>query len=148
MRVLKVLGVVALGLSVSGAAFAASDDSTVAYRQANMSVIGGHMKSIAMILKGEVDHKDQLAAHASGLAAAAAMSDAAFKANAMTDKSTAVPAVWENWAKFSGGLDMLKTESAKLSEVAAAGDMAAVGAQLQAVGKTCKGCHDDFRKKD
>lgn len=148
MRVVKILSVVALGMAVTGAAWAASDDNTVAYRQANMKAIGGHMKSIGMILKGDVDQADQLAGHASALATTAALAEAAFKDKAMVEKSTALPAIWTDTTKFSADMDALKTESAKLAEVAAAGDMAAVGAQMQAVGKTCKSCHDDFRKKD
>ena len=36
-------------------------------------------------------------------------------------------------------------ESAKLQEVAATGDKAALAAQFSEVGKSCKACHDDFR---
>lgn len=40
------------------------------------------------------------------------------------------------------------TESNKLQEVAAGGDKAAIATQLDAVSKTCKACHDNFRTED
>lgn len=39
-------------------------------------------------------------------------------------------------------------EANELAKVAAGGDAAAIKAQLGKVSETCKGCHDEFRKKD
>lgn len=39
-------------------------------------------------------------------------------------------------------------EANELAKVAATGDVAAVKVQLGKLQGTCKGCHDDFRKKD
>ena len=39
-------------------------------------------------------------------------------------------------------------EANELAKVAATGDAAAVKVQFGKLGQTCKGCHDDFRKKD
>ena len=38
-------------------------------------------------------------------------------------------------------------EANELAKVAAGGDVAAVKAQFQKLGGTCKACHDDFRRK-
>ena len=38
-------------------------------------------------------------------------------------------------------------EAAKLSQVARNGDLAALKGQFGETGKTCKGCHDDYRKQ-
>ena len=40
------------------------------------------------------------------------------------------------------------TESNELAKVAATGDAAAVKVAFGKLGAACKGCHDDFRKKD
>lgn len=49
-------------------------------------------------------------------------------------------------AKFQDGWKMFAAESAKLADLARTGGADAVKAQAGAVGKTCKGCHDDFKK--
>lgn len=131
-------------------AMAAEEDALVKFRMNNMKIVGGAMQNIVAQLKGEAPVKDQIAAYATIMADAARMSAPAFKDKAMglEVKGTAKAEVWTDWAKFEGGLQKLETESAKLAQVAAAGDMAAIGAQVQEVGKTCKGCHDSFRQKD
>lgn len=149
MRTVKTIAVAAAALAL-GTGAALADDAAVKFRKANMEIIGGHMHSIVAIVKGEVPHKDQLAAHAAGLAAAADLSAAAFKAETMGDKekTTAKAEIWQDWDTFAQGLDKMTAEATKLAEVAGSGDMGAIGAQVQNVGKTCKGCHDDFRKKE
>ena len=39
-------------------------------------------------------------------------------------------------------------QAAKLVKVANGGDVAAIKAQSQALGKTCKSCHDKFREEE
>lgn len=146
MRIVKT---VALTAALIGAATVVhASEADVKYRQANMEVIGGHMHSIVPILKGEVAHKDQLAAHARGLAEAAKLAPAAFKVEAMEGKTTAKKDIWANWDKFEGGLNMMGEKATAVAAAADSGDMGAVGAAVQELGKTCKGCHDDFREED
>jgi cytochrome c556 len=60
----------------------------------------------------------------------------------------AKPEIWAEWDKFTAAAKALETQSTKLAEVAAGGDVAAIGAQLGEVGKACGGCHEPFRKKE
>lgn len=132
---------------IAGAATAAhADEAATKYRQANMEIIGGHMHSIVPIVKGQVSNTADLVAHAKGLAAAAAMTEGAFKTKALEGKTEAKAAIWEKWDDFSADSKKMAEEANKLAEVAATGDSAAIGAQLGALGKTCKGCHDTFKK--
>jgi cytochrome c556 len=62
-------------------------------------------------------------------------------------KSRALPAVFDDTAKFKQAQERFTGEVAKLVEVSKKGDEAAVKSQIQVVGKTCGGCHDDFREK-
>lgn len=57
----------------------------------------------------------------------------------------ALPAIWEKPEEFAAAQQKLVDESAKLAELAAAGDAAAVGKQVGAMGGACKNCHDSFR---
>ncbi|TFU06087.1 cytochrome c [Polymorphobacter arshaanensis] len=67
---------------------------------------------------------------------------------ASAGKTEALPAIWEKPADFKAAANRLVTESAKLKTLADAGDLAATGAQVKAVGASCGGCHDSFKKKD
>ena len=62
-------------------------------------------------------------------------------------KSRALPPVFDDTAKFKQAQDRFTGELTKLVEVSKKGDESAVKSQILAVGKTCGGCHDDFREK-
>jgi len=49
-------------------------------------------------------------------------------------------------SKFQDGWKAFAAEAAKLADAAKGGNADAIKAQAGAVGKTCKGCHDDFKK--
>lgn len=49
-------------------------------------------------------------------------------------------------ARFQDGWKAFSGAAAKLADAARSGDAEAIKAQAGALGKTCKGCHDDFKK--
>jgi cytochrome c556 len=53
--------------------------------------------------------------------------------------------VWSEPEKFKAAFDKLAAATKALP--AAAGDVATLKVALGDVGKTCKGCHDDYRMK-
>jgi cytochrome c556 len=42
----------------------------------------------------------------------------------------------------------MQREIDRLGDAAVGGDKASIGAQMSAAGKTCKGCHDEYKEKD
>lgn len=70
-----------------------------------------------------------------------------FTPDTKDEKSRALPAVWEQPAKFKEAGDRFQSEVTKLVAVSKSGDEAAIKAQILAVDKTCSACHDDFRSK-
>ena len=62
-------------------------------------------------------------------------------------KTGALPAIWNEPAKFKEAQERLQSEVSKLVSVSKSGDEAAVKAQIGAVGKSCGGCHETFRQK-
>lgn len=56
--------------------------------------------------------------------------------------------IWEQPTEFKAGQVAMSAEAAKLAKIAAGNDVAAIKKQAQALGKTCKGCHDSFREED
>lgn len=62
-------------------------------------------------------------------------------------ETAAKPEIWTD-KKAGEAAAAFTKEANELAKVALAGDVATVKAQLGKVQGTCKGCHDDFRKKD
>ena len=60
-------------------------------------------------------------------------------------ETDAKPEIWTEPVKFAAAVKRLQVEATKFQTIAASGDVAAMRAQAQAVGGTCKGCHDSFR---
>lgn len=65
---------------------------------------------------------------------------------ALPDANTRPQAFGEKAAQFQDGWKVFAGETAKLAEATRGGNADAVKAQAGAVGKLCKGCHDDFKK--
>lgn len=68
-----------------------------------------------------------------------------FPAGSDKGDTKAKPVIWTSFADFSAKAQAFETESAKLVQVVASGDKAAVQKQFGAVGGTCKACHDAYR---
>src|SRR6267378_615749 len=62
-------------------------------------------------------------------------------------KSAALPAIWNEPAKFKEAQERLQSEVSRLVSVSKSGDEGAVKAQIGAVGKACGSCHENFREK-
>jgi cytochrome c556 len=62
-------------------------------------------------------------------------------------ETAAKPELWTDKKAADAGAAFNK-EANELAKVALAGDVATVKTQLGKLQGTCKGCHDDFRKKD
>lgn len=61
-------------------------------------------------------------------------------------KTEALPKVWKEREAFEKRIDDLTSASAKLVKVSTSGDESAIKAAIGGVGKTCGGCHDNFKE--
>jgi len=122
----------------------------VSYRKTVFTVLGGNFGPMLSMIKGEIPwDDDKFESLANDLATVAQLDIArAFPSPNDPGKTRARPAIWENMDDFLLKLEALRTESAKLAEVADAGDKAAIMAQFRATGETCGNCHDDYKSKD
>ncbi|WP_033069404.1 c-type cytochrome [Thalassospira australica] len=124
------------------------DNTTVENRKMLMDGIGGAMGTLGCYLKGQCDLPDPVVRNlANGIAFAATAAPDAFEPKTMdaTVKTTANENIWANWDDFSARFPVLK--DAALAMAAAAGDKSAMGAAMGNLGKSCKGCHDEYRTK-
>lgn len=127
----------------------AKPEVLVKQRQAAMTLIGKYWGPVNGMAQGKVPFNADVAArNADFLAALSKMPWDGFHASTKdTDQKTrALPAVFENPDKFKQAADNFQGAATKLAAVSK-GDEAAFKSAAQQVGKTCDGCHNDFRAK-
>ena len=133
--------------TVSPAAVAEpSAEDAQKYRIAIMTALRGHIGAASMIVRGIVEDEGHLLAHAEGLKSSVAELHRVFQEGSAVGESEALPAIWEQPEKFAAALKNSEQATAEFARVVAAGgDRAATGAAFRDVGKSCSGCHDDYR---
>lgn len=145
-------GMTALAIAVGATTLSAADEpaNLIKYRQTTMKSFGAHMGMIAAVLKGQVSFSDEVEGHAHAINQMSKNLLRLFPAGSGTEagETRALPAIWEKRGDFEATVMVLQDESAKLAQVAKSGDMAAIGAQVGALGKNaCGACHKAYRKK-
>lgn len=140
-------------LAFSTAAIAHAEEAdpkkeAIKYRQSVMTIVGWNFKPMGAMVKGErpFDAK-AFATHAKDLAAVTSVDIlTGFPEDSDGDGSKAKAEIWLKWDDFKDKMGAMQREAAKLAEVAAGGDQEAMKKQFGAAGKTCKGCHDDYKE--
>lgn len=140
---------VALGTGMSTQALAqAKPDVMVKQRQAVMTLQGKYFGPLVAVAQGKVAYNAAAVQRNAGfLDNLSRMAWDGFDASTKGEKSRALPAVWDNNAKFKEHATRLENETSKLVTLSGGSDEAAVKAQIGAIGKLCGACHDDFRSK-
>lgn len=120
------------------------------YRQSWFAMVASNFGPIAAMIKGDMPYdQKRVQAHANDLSALMTLDIHRGFADG-TDKGTtrAKPEIWGNKADFKEKMDNLISAVDGLDSAAQNGDKGAVAQQVGAVGKSCKGCHDDYKAKD
>ena len=133
-------------LLLTATAISADSEGIYKYRSALMKAVGGQMASMGASLKGQV-FTENLKLHASAMADLADIVPLVFPKGSGSDKSEALPVIWENPEEFKQRVDDFVSAAKQLEKIASSGDMKAFGGGIQKLGKTCKGCHDNFREE-
>ncbi|MEN3112677.1 c-type cytochrome [Uliginosibacterium paludis] len=140
-----------LGACLSiGTAFAqAKPESQIEYRKSAMTVTARSFGVLGAMAKGDIPFNKEVATRHANLLAN--LSDLPLSAGAFgpgTDKGAptkADPKVFSEPEKFKAAYE--KFTAATHGLPAAAGDLATLKVAVADLGKTCKGCHDDYRMK-
>lgn len=121
-------------------------EDAIKHRKAAFNVIAYNFGNIGAMVNGRKPYNKAEAEKSAATAAAVAWQPFELFA-AGTDKgdTRAKPNIWTDAAKFKAGGEKMQAEMAKLLTAARA-DEAALKAQFAEVGKTCKACHDEYRK--
>ncbi|WP_052760976.1 c-type cytochrome [Sedimenticola thiotaurini] len=143
----------ALIISLLGAATSASQaevriQGAIDFRESIMTTFKWYMGPMGSMVKGRMPFDAELfKSRAEGLVKATRLDLAEGYPKGSVGDSEAKPEIWENWDEFEAKIQSLRDEAAKLQEVAATGDEAAIKAQFGETGKVCGSCHKQFRSK-
>lgn len=140
--------VASLGLMphVAQAEGAPGDKAVIGYRQLVMGAIGSNMGAIGSIMKNQLVLPGAVAIHAQEMADSAKLIGPAFKRKLTVGKTDAKPEIWQDWAKFETAIADYEKAAVELAAAAKGSDPAATGLAVRALGESCGGCHDSFRK--
>jgi len=142
----KVLGTVALTMALAGAAVAHDDvaNEAVKARMMLMEGVKTATGTLGGMAKGEIGFDAEKAGTArQALIDHAAAIPAAFMAPEMDPKSTALPAIWEDWADFEAKAAAMGAAADALDT----SDLAWLQTGMGALGGTCAACHKAYRIK-
>jgi cytochrome c556 len=148
-RTISLALIAGLFLTISSAEIAQADGTAdIKARKATMKAIGGHMGGIKAALKG-TGGSSALVAHADGMAATAgALGSYWAKGTEMgKTKSRSLPAVWSKPTEFKAAIDAFASASGAFLAAAKGGDKGTIGKAMKGLGKSCGGCHKNFRAK-
>ena len=150
MRIKFKLTAVSILLSIIfyGSLSFADSHGIIKYRQNVMKSTAGHMGAIVDILKNGLPLEAHVSDHARSMLQNSRMTLSMFPEGSGKGRTKSKQAIWENWSEFESAAKDFERESAKLAEVAESGDMEALAKQVRATGKTCSGCHRNFRKRN
>lgn len=144
MKSFSRVALVALGLvALAGTALA---QDPIAARKATMKKIGGSLAVLVKMNKGETPY-DAASAKAAVEAIANDLKgvDANFPAGSDQGDTKAGAKIWEDMAGFKAAL--AKAEETSKGAVALAGkDADGLKAAIGAIGQSCSGCHNTYRK--
>jgi cytochrome c556 len=123
-------------------------EDAIKHRKAAFNVIAYNFGSIgAMVNNRKPYNKEEAIRNAATASAVAWQPYDLFIPGSDGGDTKAKPNIWSDMAKFKLSGEKMGTEMARLATVAREGDQAALKTQFGEVGKTCKACHDDYRKE-
>ena len=126
----------------------AKPDVLVKQRQSAMVLVNKYWGPIAGMPTGKAPYNaETVVRNAAYLDVLFKMPWDGFVDSTKDEKSRALPSVFAEPAKFKEGADRMQTMITQLVKVSKGGDEAAVKAAIADVGKTCGGCHENFRAK-
>lgn len=151
MRIAKTLVTAGLAAcAVCGVSLSAyaqlKPDEVVEVRQGLMLAIKLQAAPLLGYAQGKAELPADAAARAETLAALAKVSHIGWAAGGEGYKGSNTVDKAFSSDKFQEALKTFTANTAKLAEIAKAGDAAAIKAQAGEVGKDCKSCHEDFKK--
>jgi cytochrome c556 len=134
-------------LGVAYAQFAKPEDA-IQYRQSVMFLIGQHFGRMVAVVKGQSPYdKAAFERNAALVETLATLPWEAFMAPGTDKGKTGLKSsAFKEKDKFMQDGKKMEAETAELAETAQTGNLDAIKTRIGETAKSCKSCHDDFRK--
>ena len=150
LKTLLTAGCAVLGLlsALPAAAQFAKPEDAIRYRKAAFTLLGTHFGRIAAMARGVVPFDAKAAAENAEIAnAVAKLPYTAFAPGSDKGDTKAQPKIWSELDQFNAAASKMQEEVAKLNTAAKSGNFDAIKAAVGDTGKSCKACHDNYRKE-
>lgn len=123
-------------------------EDAIHYRQSVMFTMQHHLGRIAAMASGKVPFDAKAAADNAALVETLSkLPFVAFIPGTDKGKTQADPAIWKEMDTFKANASKMQEEVTKLNAAARGGNLDQIKAAVGAVGRSCKSCHDDYRKE-
>lgn len=145
-----ILGVAAaagLMSALPAAAQFAKPEDAVKYRKAGMTLMAAHFGRIGAMANGKAPFDAKAAMdNAETAAMLSKLPFAGFVDGSDKGDTKAKPEVWSEKDKFRTATSKMQEEMTKLNAAAKSGNLDQIKAAFGPAAKSCKACHDDFKK--
>jgi cytochrome c556 len=129
------------------AQFAKPEDA-IKYRRAVMTVMGTHFGRVAGMANGKIAFDPKAAADSADIALTmSTLPFVAFVPGTDRGETKAEPKIWTEQDKFKASAEQMQENMAKLQAAAKSGNLDAIKTAGGDTGKSCKSCHDNYRKE-
>ena len=146
--ILSATALIGATVALPAAAQFAKPEDAIKYRKAAFTVMGTHFGRVAAMANGRIPFDAKMAADNAELAnTMAKLPYAGFVDGSDKGDTKADPKIWSEMDKFKAAAAKMQDEMAKLNVVAKGGNIDAIKAAVGETGKSCKACHDAYRKE-
>jgi cytochrome c556 len=147
---LLITGAALLGtaLSLPAAAQFAKPEDAIKYRKSALFVMSIHFGRVAAMANGKIPFDAKAAADNAEIATMMSkLPYVAFVPGSDKGDTKAEPKIWTEMDKFNAAAKTMQDAMAKLDVAAKGGNIDEIKAAVGETGKTCKACHDNYRKE-
>ena len=150
MKIITTLALAAVAATFvlpASAQFAKAEDA-IKYRQSSFFVMQQNFGRVAGMAAGKIPFDAKVAAESAVVAEfVGKLPWAAFGPGTDKGDTKAKADIWSNKAKFDDYANKMQADMVKLTAATKTGNLDAIKTAVNAVGGSCKSCHDDFRAK-
>jgi len=143
-----VAAIAGAGVAMPAAAQFAKPEDAIKYRKAAFTVMATHFGRVAAMANGRIPFDAKAAADNAEIATIASkLPYAGFVDGTDKGETRAEPKIWTEMDKFKAAASKMQDEMAKLNVAAKSGNLDAIKVAVGETGKSCKACHDVYRKE-
>jgi cytochrome c556 len=149
-RTMLMAGAALLGAATAlpAAAQFAKPEDAIKYRKGAFTVMAAHFGRVAAMANGKIPFDAKVAADNAEIATIMSkLPYAGFIEGTDKGETRAEPKIWTEMDKFKAAAAKMQEEMAKLNVAAKSGNLDAIKVAVGDTGKSCKACHDNYRKE-